>query len=83
MPMPPTPDVGTDDQASNDESTVTNANGEAGSPTPDDDREVESWLDELGPPAETAPDCAPSTNGDDPDETTAVPTRLQQDPDIS
>jgi RND superfamily putative drug exporter len=57
--------------------------GDAASPTPREDREIQSWLDELGPPLTSAPGPAPATNGDDPDETTAVPTRLQQDPDIT
>jgi trehalose monomycolate/heme transporter len=46
-------------------------------------RKIQSWLDELGPPRTSDPWPARTTNGGDPDETTAIPIRRQQDPDAT
>jgi trehalose monomycolate/heme transporter len=81
-PMPPARSVDTDDAASMQENAGADADGDGGSPTTREGREIQSWLDELGPPPATIPGPASATNGDDPDETTAIPSRLQQDPDI-
>jgi len=73
MPMPPVGGAGPDGEVTPPEPT----------PTPSEDREIRSWLDDLGAPPPRDPWLTPATNGDDPDETTAIPTRRQQDPDVS
>jgi hypothetical protein len=62
---------------------VQHTDSAASPPAQDEDREVESWLGELRPPHTSDPWPAPSTNGDDPNATPAIPTRLQQDPDAT
>jgi len=48
-----------------------------------EDGEIESWLSALRPPRTSDSSSVGSTNGDDPDATPAIPTRLQQDPDAT
>jgi RND superfamily putative drug exporter len=52
-------------------------------PENSEDGEIQSWLSELRPPRTSDPSPVGSTNGDDPDATPAIPTRLQQDPDAT
>ncbi|MDT5369819.1 MAG: trehalose monomycolate/heme transporter, partial [Mycobacterium sp.] len=48
-----------------------------------EDGEIESWLSALRPPRTSDSSSVGSTNGDDPDATPAIPTRLQKDPDTT
>jgi trehalose monomycolate/heme transporter len=48
-----------------------------------EDGEIESWLSDLRPPRTSDSSPVRSINGDDPDATPAIPTRLQQDPDAT
>jgi hypothetical protein len=57
--------------------------GTVSPPAQGEDGEIESWLTELRPPRTSDPSPVGSTNGDDPDATPAIPTRLQQDPDVT
>jgi trehalose monomycolate/heme transporter len=52
-------------------------------PNVGDDHEIQSTPDELGPAGTSTQWPAPTTNGSDPDETTAIPTRRQQEPGAS
>jgi trehalose monomycolate/heme transporter len=75
MPMP-----NPDGEATSD---VQPTNGETPSPTPRENRKIESWLDELAPPRTSAHGPAHPTNDGDSGETTAIPSRRQQGPDAT
>jgi trehalose monomycolate/heme transporter len=71
-PMPPVGDDATAPSQGSD--------GAAASPTP---RKIHSWLDELSPSASGGPVPVRPTNGDDHDETAAIQTSRQVDPDTT
>jgi RND superfamily putative drug exporter len=54
--------------------------GDAPAPAQQQDRKIQSWLGDLGPPRISASRPAGPANGVEPDETTAVPTGQQPDP---
>jgi uncharacterized membrane protein YdfJ with MMPL/SSD domain len=57
--------------------------GAGPSPTPREDGEIESWLDELRPRHTSTARPERPTNDGTPDETAAIATRRQQDPDAT
>jgi trehalose monomycolate/heme transporter len=54
--------------------------GATSSSAPQEDRKIESWLDQLSPPHTSARWPASPTNGGDRDDSTPIPTRRRQDP---